>query len=420
MLNPTNIATAGGASSSSNPWLDPSIWCRLPPRLVDRILAFLPPPAFFRARCVCKRWYALLFSDSFLELHFHLSPKLRWFIFFPTHTQKGGQHHSYIRPDMTSAHHHHHHDDPITGYAFLLDPIRHEWHRLPSPLLLPPGFYPVASSGGLVCWMPDEPGPKSLLLSNPLSRSLAQLPPTIRPRLFPSVGLAVGPASLDVVVSGDDLISPFAVKNLTTESFHADGGGYYSIWATTCDLPRLCSFESGRSVYIAGKFYCMNYSPFSVLSYDVSDNTWCKTQAPMRRFLRSPSLVECRGRVVLVAAVEKSKLNVPRSARIWGLQPCGQAWSEVERMPQPLYEQFAETEGGAGFDCVGHGDFIAIVLRRSGHVLLFDFYRKTWSWTVPCPFTGGSVDVVGFPYEPRLATPAIGLLDPSFQGFGEH
>ncbi|KAG9439434.1 hypothetical protein H6P81_019599 [Aristolochia fimbriata] len=415
----SNISVRGSASSSSstNPyWMDPAIWSKLPHRLIDRILAFLPPPAFFRARAVCKRWYSLMFSDAFLELHFHLSPHLRWFIFFPTNPKSLT---TYVRKDQPLQHP----TNDVTQ-AFALDPVARTWYRVNFNQLIPLGFSPAASSGGLVCWVSDDPAPKTLILCNPLSKSLAQLPQTIRPRLYPTVGLTVGPTSLDAIVAGDDLISPFAVKNLTAESFHADGGGFYSLWGTSCELPRLCSLESGRMVGVDGKFYCMNYSPFSVLAYDISSNTWRKTQAPMRRFLRSPSLVECRGRLVLVAAVEKSKLNVPRSVRLWGLQPCGRAWAEVERMPQPLHAQFAEVEAGTGFDCVGHGDFIVITIRGADHLLLFDFYRKNWNWVARCPLhpgaehltNGGSL--VGFPFEPRLATPAIGLLDPTFQAFG--
>ena len=63
-------------------------------------------------------------------------------------------------------------------------------------------------------------------------------------------GPQVTPLSIDIVVAGDDLISPYVVKNLTTESFHIDGGGFYSIWGTTSSLPRLCSLEFGRMVHI--------------------------------------------------------------------------------------------------------------------------------------------------------------------------
>ena len=403
------------ATSITNTWMDPRIWSKLPQRLLDRVLAFLPPPAFFRARSVCKRWYALLFSDAFLELYLQVSPRHHWFLFFKHKTLK-----SYIYRNNTSS------GDqgdinvrapPCEGYIF--DPYDITWYRL-SFALIPPGFSPASSSGGLVCCVSDEAGPKSIILCNPILGSLTQLPPTLRPRLFPSIGLTVSPTSIDVTVAGDDMISPFAVKNLTAENFHIDGGGFYSIWGTNSSLPRLCSLESGRMVYVGGKFYCMNFSPFSVLAHDVAANIWCKIQAPMRRFLRSPNLVESKGKLLLVAAVEKSKLNVPKSFRLWSLQSCGTTWVEVERMPQQLYVQFAELEGGNGFDCVGNGEFIVIMIRGSDKALLFDIFRKIWQWIPPCPYSqdggvGGSngrdSELHGFAYEPRLATPVTGLLD---------
>ncbi|KAA8544719.1 hypothetical protein F0562_019577 [Nyssa sinensis] len=352
--------------------MDSRIWSRLPQRLIDRVIAFLPPPAFFRARAVCKRW-----SNT-------------------------GPDNANGRPNCE-------------GYLF--DPYNVAWYIL-SFALIPPGFSPASSSGGLICWVSDEAGSKSLLLCNPLVGSLTPLPSTLRPRLFPSIGLTVTNSSIDIAVAGDDLISPYAVKNLTTESFHIDGGGFYSIWGTTSSLPRLCSLESGGMVYVEGKFYCMNDSPFSVLAYDIAANNWCKIQAPMRRFLRCPSLVESRGKLIMIAAVEKSKLNVPKSLRLWGLQSCGTMWVEIERMPQQLYIQFAEVEGGRGFNCVGSGEFIVIMIRGRGSdkALLFDFYRKRWVWIPPCAYVNGGGEgegeLHGFAYEPRLATPAVtGLLD---------
>ncbi|XP_042513502.1 protein UNUSUAL FLORAL ORGANS [Macadamia integrifolia] len=390
--------------------MDSMIWRRLPQRLLDRIIAFLPPPAFFRARCVCKRWYGLLFSTTFLEMYLHLSPRRPWFLFFNHKTPTS-------KSSIYSTSHSHIHE------AYLFDPHEGSCYRLPFQSV-PAGFSPVASSGGLICFISDDPGPKTLILYNPILRSITQLPPTQRPRLFPSIGITVSHTLIKVMVSGDDLISPFAVKNLSSESFHVDGEGFFSLWGTTCPLPRLCSLESGRMVFVNGRFYCMNYSPFSVLAYDVAGNEWWKIQAPMKRFLRSPSLVECKGRVVLVAAVEKSKLNVPRSLRLWSLQSCGRSWVEFERMPQELYGRFMEVEGGRGFDCVGHGNFVVFTIHGSHQVLLYDFYTKAWQWVPQCPFVGGGGGGGGgrgggggggglqcFAYEPLLATPAIGFLE---------
>ncbi|KAJ4980126.1 hypothetical protein NE237_010906 [Protea cynaroides] len=409
----TNIINTSSTSSSAsvtNPWMDSRIWSKLPQRLIDRVIAFLPPPAFFRARSVCKRWYGLLFSTAFLEMYVHLSPKRPWFLFFKHKTQ-ACKSNIYSATQSQSNNH--------EGYLF--DPHEGAWYRLPIESV-PAGFSPASSSGGLICFMSDDAGPKTLILCNPFLRSITQLPPTQRPRLFPSIGITVSHTLINVVVAGDDLISPFAVKNLSSESFHVDGAGFFSLWGTSCPLPRLCSLESGRMVFVNGRFYCMNYSPFSVLAYDVAGNEWWKVQAPMKRFLRSPSLVECKGRVVLVAAVEKSKLNVPKSLRFWSLQGGGRTWVEFERMPVQLYGRFMEVEGGRGFDCVGHGSFVVFTIHGSDQVLLYNFYTKGWQWIPPCPFVGdgnGGGDGGGgggdglqcFAYEPLLATPAVGLLN---------
>ncbi|KAL3523148.1 hypothetical protein ACH5RR_015982 [Cinchona calisaya] len=403
---------SGPASFATNPWMDSRIWSRLPQRLIDRVIAFLPFPAFFRARAVCKRWYALLFSNNFLELYLQVSPSRHWFIFFKQKNIK-----SYIYRSNNNVGNGDDRNINCEGYIF--DPYESKWYRISFPLI-PPGFSPASSSGGLICWVSDEAGSKNILLSNPLiPGSLTPLPATLRPRLFPSVGLTITNSSIDLAVAGDDLISPFAVKNLTTESFHIDGGGFYSIWGTTSSLPRLCSLESMRMVFVQGRFYCMNYSPFSILSYDIVSNHWCKIQAPMRRFLRSPSLIEAKGKLILVAAVEKSKLNVPKSLRLWALQDCGTMWVEIERMPQQLYLQFSDVENGQGFNCVGHGEFILILIRGSDKALMFDFCRKRWMWIPPCPYILGHScgsyadggELHGFGYEPRLATPVTALLD---------
>ncbi|KAF5472243.1 hypothetical protein F2P56_008979 [Juglans regia] len=412
----TTMSGSNGTTPNTmtTPWMDRRIWSKLPQRLLDHVLSFLPPPAFFRARSVCKRWYALLFSDSFLELYLQVSPHHHWFLFFKHKSTLK----SYIYRDSGGGDQGTDNRRPCEGYLF--DPNNIAWYRI-SFALVPSGFSPASSSGGLVCWISDEAGPKSIILCNPILGSVIQLPLTLKPRLFPSLGLTVSPTSMDVTVAGDDMISPYAVKNLTAESFHIDGGGFYSIWGTTSSLPRLCSHESGRMVYVDGKFYCMNYNPFSVLAHDVAANIWSNIQAPMRRFLRSPSLIESRGNLLLVSAVEKSKLNVPKSLRLWELQSCGTTWAEVERMPQQLYIQFAELEGGKGFECVGHGDFIVITIRGSEKALLLDICGKKWQWIPPCPYSQGGgggnnnerdcSELHGFAYEPRLATPVTGLLD---------
>ncbi|KAH7439627.1 hypothetical protein KP509_04G069400 [Ceratopteris richardii] len=353
----TSSDTGGaGGGSIRSPWLDPRIWSRLPEKLIERVVASLPLPSFFRSRLVCKRWYSLLFSDSFLELCAKVRPARPWFLLFR-------------RGDWSE--------------AFVFDAVGRAWFRLDLSFL-PPRFTVAAAAGGLLCCISEERGRKTVLICNPLTRACVQLPSSLQDRFVPTVGLVVDSVTraYQAVVAGDDLISPFAVKNLTTEVYDSR----LQQWRMTAPLPRLCNLESGKATYANGFFYCMNYSPFSVLAYDTESGSWSKIQAPMRRFLRTPNLVECRGRLVLVAAVEKNKLNVPKSIRIWGLQHSRTSWVELERMPQGLYEEFMLISGQKTFHCIGHGNLILITLPHSPEMLLYDFYEKVWRWAPRCPF----------------------------------
>ncbi|CAA7405526.1 unnamed protein product [Spirodela intermedia] len=399
------MASAAFSFPAAPPAMESRIWRRLPEKLLERVLAFLPPAAFFRARAVCRRWYALLFSDAFLELQLRLSPRRRWLLFFQHDLPA-----SFVYSGEPAA------AAPPPRHGLLFDPDEFRWRRLPFDAVVPPDFYPAASSGGLLCWLPLCPGPKPLLLCNPLSRLALQPPPSLRHRLLPSVGFAVGETSLVVLLAGDDLISPFAVKNLTAERLLIDGlSGRYTPWgAPAAPPPRLCNLPSGRMIFHGGSFFCMSHSPFAVLSYDIAGDVWKKLQAPMKRFLRSPSLVELAGGVAMVAAVEKRKLAVPRSVRVWGLKEGG--WAEVERMPAAVHEEFAAEERGRGFEAVGEGGTVAITIRGSGAVLVFELRRREWRWLPACPLLrngaacGGGGGLRGFAFEPRLATPALGLL----------
>ncbi|KAJ1260272.1 hypothetical protein BS78_10G219400 [Paspalum vaginatum] len=418
MHHPHQLPRLYSSSSSSSEAvdMDPRVWRRLPQPLVDRVLACLPTPSFLRLRAACRRLYSLLYSSPFLHSHLLLSPHLPFFAFAV----------------------------PSAGHLLLLDPTRQapSWSRLPLPLPAPvPGagqasFSPAAASAGLIAFLSDASGHKTLLLANPITRLLAPLPLCPSARLSPTVGLAAGPTSFIAVVAGDDLVSPFAVKNISADTFVADAASVppSGFWAPSSLLPRLSSLDPRAGMaFASGRFYCMSSSPFAVLVFDVAANVWSKVQPPMRRFLRSPALVELGGgrereaRVALVAAVEKSRLSVPRSVRVWTLRGGhgaaggsggGGAWNEVARMPADVHAQFAVAEGGRGFECAAHGDFVVLAPRGpASPVLVFDSRHDEWRWAPPCPYPYvGGIGVGGagfrvFAYEPRLATPAIGLLD---------
>ncbi|KAH9304954.1 hypothetical protein KI387_009358, partial [Taxus chinensis] len=82
-----------------------------------------------------------------------------------------------------------------------------------------------------------------------------------------------------------------------------------------------------------------------------------KIHAPMRNFLRTPNnLVEWDRRLILVAAIEKSKLNVPKSIQMWGLKHSRNAWMELEQTPHPLYPDFIRVSENEEVEVDGFGD----------------------------------------------------------------
>ncbi|KAK9937231.1 hypothetical protein M0R45_014034 [Rubus argutus] len=83
-------------------------------------------------------------------------------------------------------------------------------------------------------------------------------------------------------------------------------GGFSHCGGSLFSAPRLCSFESGRMVHLHGRLLLHELQPFQCLGPMMWQQTmWWKIQAPMRRFLRFPSLVESSGKLLLVAAVRE-------------------------------------------------------------------------------------------------------------------
>lgn len=235
MMNPHHLPVLHSPAAAPVEDMDPRVWRRLPQPLVDRVLACLPTPSFLRLRAACRRFYGLLFSSPFLHSHLLLSPHLPFFAFAV----------------------------PSAGHLLLLDPTGQapSWSRLPLPLPAPdPGhssFSPAAASAGLLAFLSDASGHKTLLLANPITRLLAPLPLCPNARLSPTVGLAAGPTSFIAVVAGDDLVSPFAVKNISADTFVADAASVppSGFWAPSSLLPRLSSLDPRAGMaFAAGRF----------------------------------------------------------------------------------------------------------------------------------------------------------------------
>lgn len=122
--------------------LDGELWGSLPEDLQDRILAWLPFPAFARACTVCKRWNSVMYSHSFLEMYRRVPSPEPCFLMFEAKDR---------------------------SMCSVYNPSSNRWHRIPFTFFHYETKFPCAAAGGLLCFCGVSAYP-SLSVCNPLTR----------------------------------------------------------------------------------------------------------------------------------------------------------------------------------------------------------------------------------------------------------
>jgi len=122
--------------------MDEALWGTLPEDLQDRILAWLPFPAFARACTVCKRWNSVMYSHSFLEMYRRVPSPDPCFLMFEAKDR---------------------------SMCSVYNPASNLWHRIPFTFFHYETKFPCAAAGGLLCFCGVSAYP-SLSVCNPLTR----------------------------------------------------------------------------------------------------------------------------------------------------------------------------------------------------------------------------------------------------------
>lgn len=153
--------------------MDPGLWDTLPDEIIDRILAFLPLPCFFRLQVVCKRWNSLRFSPGFLDVYSEVVTPRPWLLLFAKGKERSDV------PRVANLH------KLGVAYNFLLKRVSflyntesRKWYNLALPCL-PPQASILAASGGLLCC---EGGMGYFLVCNPVTNTWRPLPPSFLDR----------------------------------------------------------------------------------------------------------------------------------------------------------------------------------------------------------------------------------------------
>ncbi|CAM6083956.1 unnamed protein product [Calypogeia fissa] len=380
--------------------MDSQIWSRLPDDVIERILSWLPIRNLFTFRCVCKKWKNIVSNPSFLQLCSQAPNQGPWFVFFLG-------------------------DDYNTGSSF--DPTSNKWYPLTFPSFPGTPQGPVASHGGLVCFlveMTDEENRGLFYMCNPLTKDWIELPRILTdfdkvllelPCMITDfdtivMGIEVNhnTKAYKVVVAGSNPL-PELLGDQEVNIEEADGCIIKAFvydssipwgWKISSTLVIEGQFTS-KNVMCSGLLYCVTSRPFGLIAFDVAKEVWIELEVLMPRLLTCCFLIESQGSLMMVGGL--GRFGVPTSIHIWRLSPTLQ-WVKLEKMPRRLFKDFFKSSPSKSFNCIGSGDLLYFNCNKKSQGVLYDCDRHSWHAVPPCPLlaTNPLTVVRGFCFTPRL------------------
>ncbi|KAJ7571597.1 hypothetical protein O6H91_01G168100 [Diphasiastrum complanatum] len=363
--------------------MDHRLWRRLPEDCLDRIIARLPLPSIFRLRSVSKRWNSFIFSEAFLALQSEVTCRCPCFLLC---TQ----------------------GRVACIYSFSLD----RWHFVPLPkvrlTITTPPVSVVCAAGSFLLYGNQVSECSVLFVCNPFTRQMRELPAMSRVRLIHKATLIPDPIdrSYKIMVAGEDflhLTSPHVYK-LFTEVYDSAS----DCWKMAQDPLPDAKFGSDPGVWFGGSFFSITELPYGVVAFDLRSSSWRELKAAMPACLGSPSLVECKGRLMMVGRICHVKAETgpkTESIRIWELQNAQTEWVELHRMPANLCYEFVELlSPHSPFICVGMDNLICLTTHLSPRMLVFDASTHCWRWLPRDPLfpKHRNFHLLGFSFEPKL------------------
>ncbi len=267
--------------------MDPSLWSFFPEDLIDRVLAWLPLPSFFRLRIVCKSWNNLMHCKNFMNLKSSQTPSRSqdsWIVIFADR-----------------------------GYrvmsAFI--PSENKWHSIPLSFL-PFDISDVTVAGGLLVFRLHETnGASSVCVCNPLTSSWRKLPPMLGGWRDGLIGLVVDRQSRAYKIIVRSNLAPIYSHGIVLRTEVYDSRT--DQWMRTEGLDN--GITTGHA-FCNGVLYFMTWETrsgvYGVYAYHVERGSWSKVHVPIPDFMTCPHVVECRGRLLMVGGFGRWFLNLLR------------------------------------------------------------------------------------------------------------
>ncbi|EPS64620.1 f-box family protein, partial [Genlisea aurea] len=336
--------------------MDSGIWKEFPEDLYEAVVARLPITAFFRFRSVCQKWNSLLASQSFSRECDAGGRRSRSWVYAITHESMNA--------------------------GSMFDPSSNKWyHPAPSGLPISVRVFPVASAGGLVCFL--DIGHRNFYICNPLTQSYKQLPPRplkVWSRIAVGMSLIAGGTGYKIMWVGCD--GEYEMYDSTRDAWFLRGNVPSS---AAINLPLALNFRS-QAVSVGSTLYFMRCYPDGILSYDVDTGTWKQHPIPSPRHVSDSALAECGGRIVLVGLLTK---NAATCVCIWELQKMTLLWKEVDRMPNLWCLEFYGKH--VKMSCIGNKGLLMLSLRsrKMNRLVSYDMATREWMKVPGCVLPGG-------------------------------
>ncbi|KAE8715638.1 F-box/kelch-repeat protein [Hibiscus syriacus] len=332
--------------------MDPGIWSKLPPELLEHILSFLPLKTLLTLRSTCKRFKSLVFSPPFISKHSSASHFTSFLLL--SHPQ-------------------------CYGHFPLYDTIRGAWRNLALPFsFLPPcaaQFNLLSSCNGLVCF--SLPNSCCFLVCNLLAKSSRVIQFPFSPFAFEMLTLVSAPDGYNIFMLCSKFSSNHAFVYDSKDHSWTQYDGFQPVLIDNFH-------QEGASF---NGFLCFaTPEPYSVVSFDLEKGNWETLNTEMPGELTFVRLVSDPdgGKLYLVGGIGRN--GISRSMRLWELGNGGM-WVEVERLPELMCRKFVSVcyHNYEHVYCFWHQGIICVCCHTWPEVLYCKLSRRTWHWIPKCP-----------------------------------
>ncbi|XP_052731767.1 F-box/kelch-repeat protein At5g43190 [Vigna angularis] len=342
-------------TSTTTTTMDPRIWSKLPPDVVEHILLLLPLKTLLNLRSTCKAFSSLLFSPSFVSKH------------SPSSSSSSSPFSSFL---LLS-----HPQCPL--YFRLYDSNLSSWRTVSPSLPFSSSFSLASSSGGLFCLL--NPSSSSFIVCNLFAKSSRTIQSPIHSLHFTHLSfLATSLTYYLVLLSSNSASNTAFVYNSNHHSWRRFQG-FHAVLSDSC-------LQQGT--FFHGGLYFTTPEPFSVVRFDLESGKWERHVAelpPQLTFVRLVSDDDGEGKLYLVGGIGAD--GICRSMKVWELTSDG-VWVEVVALPEIMCRKFVSVcyHNYEHVYCFWHEGMICVCCYMWPEILYYSVSRRSWDWLPKCPY----------------------------------